>query len=63
MIEGDTIHIRLDIDNWFLRLFAPHVDVEYDLQTHRLLRYEGISNLADASGKYSKVVITYSYDS
>ncbi|MGD8776785.1 MAG: hypothetical protein PVF76_07530 [Syntrophobacterales bacterium] len=62
-IEDDTLHIRLDIDNWFLRLFAPHVDVEYDLQTRRLLRYEGISNLADASGKYSKVVITYSYDS
>jgi hypothetical protein len=62
-IEGDTLYIRLDIDNWFLRLFAPHVDVEYDLRTRRLLRYEGISNLADASGKYRKVVITYSYDS
>jgi hypothetical protein len=62
-IEGDTLYIRLDIDNWFLRMFAPHVDVEYDLQTRRLLRYEGISNLADASGKYRKVVIIYSYDS
>ena len=62
-IDGDTIYIRLDIDNWFLRLFASHVDVEYDLRTRRLLRYEGISNLADASGKYKKVVITYSYDS
>ena len=62
-IEGDTLYIRLDIDNWFLRLFAPHVDVEYDLRTRRLLRYEGISNLADASGKYRKVVITYSYES
>jgi hypothetical protein len=62
-IEGNTLYIRLEIDNWFLRLFAPHIDTEYDLQTRRLLRYEGVSNLEDASGKHSKVTITYSYDS
>lgn len=60
-IEGDTLSIRLEIDNWFLRLFAPHVDVEYDLGTRHLMRYEGISNLADNSGNHKKVTITYSY--
>jgi hypothetical protein len=62
-INGDTLGIRLEIDNWLLRLFAPHVDVEYDLRTRRLLRYEGISNLEDTSGKHKKVFITYSYES
>ncbi|UCG13188.1 MAG: hypothetical protein JSU72_01470 [Deltaproteobacteria bacterium] len=62
-IEGDTLYIRLEIDNWFLRLFAPHVDAEYDLRTRRLLRYVGISNLEDVSGKHKKVTITYSYKS
>jgi len=61
-IKGDTLHIRLEIDNWLLRLFAPHVDAEYDLKTRRLLRYEGISNLEDSSGKHKKVTITYSYE-
>jgi hypothetical protein len=61
MIKGDTLFIRLEIDNWFLRLFAPHVDVEYDVTTRRLLRYAGISNLEDASGKHRKVTITYTY--
>jgi hypothetical protein len=61
-IKGDTIYIRLEIDNWFLRLFAPHIDVEYDLRTRRLLRYEGVSNLEDDSGKHRKVTITYTYE-
>ena len=61
-IVGDTLSIRLEIDNWFLRLFAPHIDVEYDMKTRHLLRYEGISNLEDTSGKHQKVTITYSYD-
>jgi hypothetical protein len=61
-IKGDTLHIRLEIDNWFLRLFAPHVDAEYDLKTRHLFRYEGISNLEDASGQHKKVTITYTYE-
>jgi hypothetical protein len=44
-------------------MFAPHVDAEYDLRTRHLLRYEGVSNLEDTSGKHKKVTITYSYES
>ncbi|MGD8253233.1 MAG: hypothetical protein PVJ11_13535 [Syntrophobacterales bacterium] len=62
-VDGNTLYIRLEIDNWLLRLFAPHIDVEYDLRTRHLLRYEGVSNLEDNSGKHKKVIITYSYKS
>jgi hypothetical protein len=62
-IVGDTLYIRLEVDNWLLRLLAPHMDVEYDLKTARLKRYEGVSNLKDASGKHKKVTITYTYQS
>jgi hypothetical protein len=61
MVEGANLHIRLEIDNWFLRLFAPYVDCTYDLTTGRLLRYVGISNLADPSGSVMKVDITYTH--
>jgi hypothetical protein len=61
-MKGDTLSIRLEVDNWFLRLFAPHIDVEYGFRQRRLLRYEGISNLEDASGEHDKVVITYTYE-
>ena len=62
-IEDDTIFIRLEVDNWLLRLFAPHIDVEYDLRTRHLLRYKGVSNLEDIQGKHKEVTITYSYES
>ena len=54
--------VRLEIDNWLLRIFAPYVEAVYDVETRRLVRYEGVSNLASASGDYEKVTITYSYD-
>lgn len=62
-VKGDTLYVRLEIDNWLLRLFAPYIDAEYDLRTRHLLRYEGVSNLEDNSGKHKKVTITYSYES
>jgi hypothetical protein len=62
-IEGNIIFIRLEVDNWLLRLFAPHIDVEYDLRTRHLLRYKGVSNLEDIQGKHKEVTITYSYES
>jgi hypothetical protein len=61
-VEGTEATVRLEIDNWLLRLFAPHVDAVYDVDTRQLVRYEGTSNLADASGDYKKVTITYRYD-
>ena len=60
-IEGSKILIRLEIDNWFLRLIAPHVEVLYDRESGRLLRYEGLSNIADTSGEFKKVQIKYFY--
>jgi hypothetical protein len=60
-IEGDVLYVRLEIDNWILRIFAPHVDADYNLKTRQLLRYEGISNMTDAAGKHKIVTIKYSY--
>jgi len=62
-IEGDILFIRLEVENWLLRLFAPNIDVDYDLKKGHLLRYEGISNLEDTTGKHKKVIITYTYES
>lgn len=59
--KGKNLQIRLEIDNWFLRLFAPHVDVVYETENGRIIRYEGISNMSDASGRYKKVRIDYFY--
>jgi len=60
-MEGNALFIRLEVDNWLIRLFAPSMDVVYDIGSGRLLSYEGISNVADASGRFKKVKINYSY--
>ena len=59
--EGNNLLICLEIDNWFFRLFAPHIDVVYEPESGRLIRYEGASNIADASGQYKEVQINYFY--
>jgi hypothetical protein len=61
-IEGDVLHIRVEMDNWFLKLFAPRIDAEYDLKQRRLLRYNGISLIADSNGKHVPVSIAYEYE-
>lgn len=56
-----TITLRIEADNWFFRMVAPHIDVTYDKQKARLLTYKGPSNLIDKSGKKINVTIQYSY--
>jgi|GEM_PF-458902 len=60
-LEGERMTIRLESDHWVVRLFAPHIDVVYDRERKRLLIYEGISNVADASGECIPVRIRYAY--
>lgn len=60
-IEDGRLQIRIELDNWFLRLFTPHAEAEYDLDTRRLISYRGISIVADESGKNVPVTVSYDY--
>ena len=60
-IEDGRLQVRIEIDNWFLRLFTPHVEAEYDLANRRLLSYRGFSMIADESGKNEPVTVSYDY--
>ncbi|MEJ2102451.1 MAG: hypothetical protein P8X68_21150 [Desulfobacterales bacterium] len=60
-IEGNRLQVRIELDNWFLSLFTPHVEAEYDLTTRRLLTYRGLSMIADKSGKTVEVTVSYDY--
>jgi hypothetical protein len=60
-IDGHpVIHIRGEPDS-LLRLVAPVLSLTYDLQTHYLIEYRGVSNIHDpATGKaYASVRIIY----
>jgi hypothetical protein len=60
-IEDGRLQIRIELDNWFLRLFTPHVEAEYDLDSRRLISYRGFSLIADESGKNLPVTVYYDY--
>ena len=60
-IGDGRLQIRIELDNWFLRLFTPNVEAEYDLDSRRLLSYRGVSMIADESGKNVPVTVSYDY--
>jgi hypothetical protein len=60
-IENGRIRIQIELDNWFLRLFTPHIKAEYDLASRRLLSYRGLSMISDLSGKTVEVEVSYDY--
>jgi hypothetical protein len=60
-IANGRLKIRIELDNWFLRLFMPRVEAEYDLSKRRLLSYRGFSMVADESGKNVPVTVSYDY--
>ena len=60
-IQGNRMQLVVELDNWFLRLFTPNVQVEYDLENRRLLWYRGISMVSNKENKNVEVVTTYDY--
>lgn len=53
---------RLDLANWFFRMLVNPIELGYDADTRRLVRYRGLSNIGDGNGNGLVVDIRYSYD-
>lgn len=51
--------VKLDIDNFVIRLFLDPIVLTYDMQARRLVTYEGISNILDDAGESYVVRISY----
>jgi len=59
--DGDRVRVRVELGSFLLRIFAPELDVEYERDSGRLLRYRGASNLSFGQGDNPQVEITYAY--
>jgi hypothetical protein len=59
--DGDSVRVRIEPASLLLRLLAPSIEAEYRREDGRLLRYRGVSNLADADGQTLQVDIRYDY--
>jgi hypothetical protein len=59
-IDGEpTVTFRMRFDNALLRLLAGSVDVTYHREQRFLMRYEGLSNIADETGDNHRVRIEF----
>jgi len=61
-ITDQKVVFKVKIKNWFLSMFAPSLQVTYDLKSKRLLMFEGASNINSDDNKTQNVKIIYSYD-
>jgi hypothetical protein len=59
----NVVRLEIEINDWFLRMFAPSLQVDYDTTTRRLLSYRGVSNLPGPDGEPQQVSIRYVYPS
>ena len=57
--KGKTLELRLEFSNWFVRLFAPRLDLTYDTEKKKLLSYLGPSNILDQEGEIQYVKVVY----
>lgn len=59
--SSQNVTLRLDITNWFLKLFASKIEVEYDPETKRLMAYRGLTNIVNDEGDNQSLNITFEY--
>lgn len=61
--EADTNQcFLLELDNWALRLIVDPIELGYDAERERLVRYRGLSNIGDGKGEGQVVDIRYRYE-
>lgn len=51
--------VKMEMDNLFLNIIIPPILITYDLETKRIVYYEGISNVNNSEGKSYFVKLKY----
>lgn len=59
--EDGLAKVELKLQNPFLRLFAPTLELVYDQKSQNLISYYGNSNIYTDTGDKQKVLIEYDY--
>ncbi len=59
--EESNVCLEIELDSWLLGMIVDPIELTYDRDTRRLLRFQGISNLKDDEGGSQQVDIRYQY--
>jgi hypothetical protein len=57
--DRPTMILKMNMDNFLLKMVIPPITIHYDIETKRIVEYEGISNINNSSGKSLFVRIIY----
>lgn len=57
--DPGLLQLKLQFDNWFVRLFAPELNLTYDKARKKLVKYIGPTNLLSTDGSIPTVHIVY----
>ena len=60
-IKNEVDEFEVEINNWFLKIFAPSLILHYEPKTKHLVYYKGLSNLKNEKGEMMSVEINYKY--
>ena len=58
--DEKNLVIRLEFSNWFIRIFAPYLEITYDKKKREIVGFYGASNILDNNGIIQNVYIDYS---
>jgi hypothetical protein len=62
-LSGDLARFKVEPANWVINLLVDPIILDYDVESRRLVRYEGITNIAKVgTDRNYSAVIEYSYD-
>ncbi|NND69060.1 MAG: hypothetical protein HKN19_15830 [Halioglobus sp.] len=57
----ELLCVRVAVNSWFIGLLADPIDVSYSRNERQLMRFVGLSNLRDETGKTEAVDILFDY--
>jgi hypothetical protein len=60
--NAEQLCLEIVLDSWLLRFLADPIALAYSLDSKRLLRYQGLSNIRDENNKSMIVDIHYDYE-
>lgn len=60
-VEAGKVGFHLEIESWFLKAFAPTLDIIYETKSGRILEFKGMTNIPDKDNKSQNLTIKYSY--
>lgn len=59
--SDSEVVFKIEINNWFLGMFAPSLKLTYDISERRLKLFQGVSNMIPVKNESEEVKVEFTY--